>query len=229
MVEFGIKGLPDLVNALILTSVLSCGNNVVFSAARTLHGMAVDGHAPRFLANCNKLGIPYYAVATALAFCLLALLQISNSSATVLSWLVGFNTASYLINYFATCITYLHFYASLRSQGIDRNTLPYKGFLQPYAAYYAIFGTFIMALVLGYTVFISGHWDTTSFFTSYTMVGFFPTAVLFWKIVRCTKYVWPGTADTKLGSTKDDIDTYEAIYEAPKRGKILGFLNGLFE
>ncbi|KAF7116308.1 hypothetical protein CNMCM5793_004474 [Aspergillus hiratsukae] len=229
MVQFGIKGLPDLVNALIMTSVLSAGNNVVFSASRTLHGMAVDGHAPRFFAKCNKNGTPYYAVAAALVFSLLSLLELNSSSSTVLGWLVGFCTASYLINYFATAVTYLHFHHSLRHQGIDRNSLPYKGRFQPYTAWYAVIGTFIMSLVVGYTVFIDGNWDTTSFFTSYTMVGFFPAAFLFWKILRRTKYVRPGTADLQLGNTKSDIDVYEALYEPPKRGKISGYLNSFFE
>ncbi|KAJ5624938.1 hypothetical protein N7510_001247 [Penicillium lagena] len=229
MVEFGIRGLPSLVNALIMTSVLSCGNNVVFSSIRTLHGLAVDGKAPGFLAKVNKHGIPYYAVITSLAFCLLAFLQLSKSSSTVLDWLVGICTASYLINYFGTIVTYLHFYAALRKQGIDRKTLPYQGVLQPYLAWYALFGTFIMTLIIGYTVFINGEWDTTSFVTSYLMVGFFPVAYLFWKIIKRTRYVRPGDADLKLGNVKDDIDLYEALYEAPKRGKISGWLNSFFE
>lgn len=229
MVEFGIQGVPDLVNALIITSVLSAGNNVVFSAARTLHGMAIDGKAPRFFAKCSKYGLPYYAVIAALAFCLLSLLQIGNSSSTVLDWLVSLCTASYLLNYFATVVTYLHFYYNLRRQGIDRKTLPYRGYLQPYAAWYACIGTFVMALVLGFDVFIDGEWNTTTFFTSYMMVGLFPIAYLVWKLVWHTKYVRVGTADLKLGSTKADLDLYESLYERPKRGKILDYLNGFFE
>jgi amino acid transporter len=229
MVEFGIKGLPDLVNALIMTSVLSAGNNVVFSAARTLHGMAVDGKAPPFFAKCSKAGVPYYSVIAALAFCLLSFLQLNASSSTVLDWLVGICTASYLLNYWGTVITYLHFYAALKRQGIDRNTLPFKGRFQPYAAWWALFGTTVMSFLLGYEVFISGNWDTTLFFTSYTMIGFFIVAFIFWKLVRRTKYVWPGTADLQLGSTKSDIDLYEALYELPKRGKTLAYLNSFFE
>lgn len=229
MVKFGIKGVPDLVNALIMTSVLSAGNNVVFSATRTLHGMAMDGKAPHFFSKCSKHGVPYYAVILALTFCLLSFLQLGESSSTVLEWLVGICTASYLLNYWGTVITYLHFHYSMKRQGIDRNTLPYKGYLQPYAAWYAFFGTSIMMLVLGYEVFIDGNWDITVFFTSYTMIGFFPVAFLFWKLIRKTKYVWPGTADLELGSTKSDIDLYESLYELPKRGKVLGYLNSFFE
>lgn len=229
MVKFGIKGLPDLVNALIITSVLSCGNNVVFSATRVLHGMALDGKAPRILSTCNKFGVPYYALAVALAFCLLSLLELSGSSAQVLSWLVGVCTASFLLNYFGTAITYLHFHASLRKQGIDRKTLPYQGYFQPYAAWYAVCGTGIMFLVLGYEVFLDGHWDITTFFTSYTMVGFFPVALVFWKLFKRTTYVRPGSADLQLGTTKDDIDRYEALYELPKRSKLSHFFNKWFE
>lgn len=229
MVHFGIKGLPDLVNALIMTSVLSAGNNVVFSAARTLHGMAIDGKAPFFFSKCNKHGIPYYSVAVALAFCFLSLLGLSASASTVLDWLVGICTASFVLNYFGTVVTYLHFHAALRRQGIDRNTLPYKGFFQPYTAWFALCGTAFMTLALGYDVFVHGNWNTTLFFTNYTMVGFFPVAFIFWKIVHRTKYVWPGTADIQLGETKNDIDRYEAHYRLPKRGKTLNYLNSFFE
>lgn len=229
MVKFGIRGVPDLVNALIMTSVLSAGNNVVFSATRVLHGMALDGKAPPFFATCNKAGIPYYSLAVSLAFCLLSLLGLSESASTVLDWLVGICTASYLLNYFGTVLTYLHFHAAMKKQGVSRDTLPYKGYLQPYAAWYALGGTFLMTLILGYTVFIRGKWDTTTFFTSYTMVGFFPVAFVVWKIVRRTRYVWPGTADLGLGGIKEDIDLYTEMYEAPKRGKILGYLNSWFE
>lgn len=229
MVKFGIKGLPDLVNVLILTSVLSAGNNVVYSAARTLHGMAMDGKAPKILAKCNKMGVPYYAVGLSLAFGLLSLLQLSKSSSNVLDWLVGIVTASYLLNYIGTIITYLHFYASLKKQGIDRNTLPYKGFLQPYASWYALVGASLITLALGYDVFIHGHWDTTKFFTSYTMVALFPIAFVGWKLVFRTKYVKPGTADLQLGRTKKEIDEYEMLYEKPRRGKISNYLNSFFE
>jgi amino acid transporter len=229
MVKFGIKGLPSLVNALIMTSVISCGNNVVYSSIRTLHGLAADGKAPAIFAKCNKFGIPVYAVIAALAFCLLSLLQLGNTSATVLNWLVGICTASYMINYFATVVTYLHFYAALKRQGIDRKTLPYRGYFQPYAAYYAAVMTLVVALILGYTVFIDGHWDITTFFTSYLMIGFFIVAFVFWKLFKRTNYVRPGTADLQLGDIKAQIDLYEALYEPPKRGKISGWLNSWFE
>lgn len=52
--------------------------------------------------------------------------------------------------------------------------------------YYAFAGTFIMAFIGGYTVFLPGNWDIPTFFFSYTMVGITPVLFLSWKIVHKT-------------------------------------------
>jgi amino acid transporter len=233
MDHFGIKVLPDIVNALIMTSVFSAGNNLVFSAARTLYGMSLEGKAPAIFSRCSQAGLPYYAVIAAMAFCVLGFLQVSHSSATVLNWLVGCITASYLLNYLGMCITYLHFYASLRRQSIDRQTLPYRGRFQPYAAWYAVCGTGIMTLVLGYNLFLSGGWDITGFFLDYVMIAFFVLAFVLWKLVWRTTYVRPGTADLQLGGMKKEIDEYEEFSSVSTMGKsggkVANVFNRLFE
>ena len=89
--------------------------------------------------------------------------------------------------------------------------------------------TFVVALILGYTVFIDGHWDIPTFFTSYLMIGFFIVAFVGWKFVKRTHYVRPGQADLQLGDIKAQIDLYEELYEPPKRGRISGWLNSWFE
>jgi amino acid transporter len=86
-----------------------------------------------------------------------------------------------------------------------------------------------MTLILGYNVFIAGHWDLTSFFLDYVMVGFFVLAFVFWKIFKRTKYVGLGSADLQLGGTKSEIDNYEAAYIPPNRGKVASFINRIFE
>ncbi|KAI9933592.1 hypothetical protein MW887_008065 [Aspergillus wentii] len=75
MNHFGIPVLPDIVNALIMTSVFSAGNNVVFSATRTLYGMSLEGKAPKLFSRCSSAGLPYNAVIAAMSFCVLGFLQ----------------------------------------------------------------------------------------------------------------------------------------------------------
>lgn len=92
MDRLDIPVLPHIVNALILTSSFSAGNSYVYCASRSLYGLALEGKAPRVLTKCTKQGVPVYCVLVVLAIGLLSFLQVSNSAAVVLSWLVGLVT-----------------------------------------------------------------------------------------------------------------------------------------
>jgi amino acid transporter len=161
-----IRILPDIVNAMVLTAAFSAGNSYVYCASRSLYGMALEGKAPRLFLRCTATGVPIYAVGVVLAIALLAFLQVSNDAAVVLQWFVSLVTASQLINFSVMCVTYLRFYAALKKQGVDRRSLPYRAMLQPYAAWYALAGTFVMTFVGGYTVFLPGKWDVPTFLFS---------------------------------------------------------------
>jgi amino acid transporter len=125
---------------------------------------------------------------TVLAISLLAFLQVSNGSATVLSWFVNLITASQLINYSVTCLTFLMWRRALAAQNISLSSLPYKAIWQPGAAYVGMICTIVMAFVGGYPVFLPGEWDVPTFLFSYFMIGLFP--ILFCK---CRWFAWMQT------------------------------------
>lgn len=95
-------------------------------------------------------------------------------------------------------------------QGIPRRSLPYRGRFQPFLAWYALVGTFTMAFVGGYTVFLPGNWDIPTFFFSYTMIGVFPILFIGWKLIRRTKFKKPEDVDLKTGVA--EIDEYTRNY-----------------
>ncbi len=161
-----IRVLPDIVNTMVLTSAFSAGNSYVYCASRSLYGLALEGKAPAVFRRCTRKGIPIYSVAAVLAFSLLAFLQVSNSASVVLQWFVNLVTASQLINFSVMCFTYIRFYKALAAQGISRDGLPYKGWGQPYTAWFGLTGCFIMAFVGGYPVFLRGQWDVPTFLFS---------------------------------------------------------------
>lgn len=168
MGRLNIGVMPHVVNALVLTAAFSAGNSFVYCASRSLYGLALEGKAPRFLTTCTRNGVPIYCVSCVLAIGLLSFLQLSESSAVVLDWLVSLVTASQLMNFCVTCVAYLCFYKALKVQGIDRRTLPYRAWFMPYAAWYGFAGTFIMVFVGGYTVFLplEGQWSVPDFLFS---------------------------------------------------------------
>ncbi|KAI1545918.1 LysP Amino acid transporter [Pyrenophora tritici-repentis] len=222
-----IEGLPHVVNAGVLASAFSAGNSYVYCASRSLFGLALEGKAPKFLTKCTKQGVPFYCVLFVLLIALLSFLQLSANSAVVLNWFVSLVTASQLINFSVMCFTFLRFYKACQVQGLDRNTLPYRGICQPYAAYYGLVCTFVMAFVGGYTVFLKGQWDVPSFLFSYLMIFIFPTLFVGWKILKKTKWVPSHEAD--LVSDLAEIEEYHHNYvEKPETNPFNRLLDKMF-
>ncbi|EXJ72896.1 uncharacterized protein A1O5_04044 [Cladophialophora psammophila CBS 110553] len=140
-----------------------------------------------------------------MTFPFLSFRHVSSSSAQALKWLVNLIAASQEINYIVVGTTYLFFYRALKAQGVDRQTLPYRG--QPYVNIFGLTVVTIVVFIQGYYVFLPGGWDVGNFFTYYTMV--FACAVFFlsWKLLKRTKFVHPTAAD--LVWDKPAIDAYE--------------------
>ncbi|RSL85865.1 hypothetical protein BHE90_005027 [Fusarium euwallaceae] len=212
MNRLGIDVLPHIVNAMVLLSAFSAGNSYVYCASRSLYGLALEGKAPRFLTTCTRTGVPIYCVIFVLLIALLSFLQLSTNTAVVLDWFVSLVTASQLINFSCICVTYLCFRRALRAQGISRDSLPYKAWFMPYAAYYGLTGTFIMTFVGGYTVFLplDGYWNVPDFLFSYTSVGLFPVLYVGWKLIHKTKIQKPHEVD--LYKNLDEVREYEENY-----------------
>ncbi len=216
-----IRVLPDIVNALVLSAAFSAGNSYVYCASRSLFGLALEGRAPKFLTRCTRNGVPIYCVLLVLVISLLSFLQVSSGTAQVLRWFVsvvgdswlqagegfpmltgGQITASQLINFSVIAFTYTRFRKACAAQGLSRDSLPYKGILQPYLAWYAFAGCIVMTLLNGFPVFIKGNWKLASFFFSYTMVGVFPLLYFGWKLLKGTRVI-------KL----ENVDLYQDVAE----------------
>ncbi|KZF26115.1 general amino acid permease AGP2 [Xylona heveae TC161] len=205
-----ISVLPHLTNALMVTSIFSAGNTNVYAATRTLYGLSLEGQAPKFLRKCTNNGIPIYCFCVVMFFPLLSFLQISSGSAQVITWLANITEAAQLIDYIVMCITYLCFYQALKAQGIDRRTLPYVGWFQPYCAWIGLVGMIFTVCTYGYTTFLPGWWDVGTFFSYYTMVFVGVITFAGWKVVKRTKFVRPHEAD--LVWERPKIDAYEAAF-----------------
>lgn len=120
-------------------------------ASRTLHGLALDGHAPSIFLKLNRFHIPYIAVSASVIWGALAYLTlndgasqvgvssrlilfslISSVNQKVFMWLVSLVTTAGILSWIVIGVTYLRFYNALRVQDIPRDRLPYKSPFQPY-------------------------------------------------------------------------------------------------
>lgn len=151
MQNLGVKGLPNLVNALLVTSIFSAGNTYTYCATRSLYGLALEGRAPKILRFCTKSGVPVFCFAITMVFPCLSFLQLGNGSAVVLGWLINLVTAGGVINYIVMTITYIFFYRACKAQNFDRKKLPYCGWFQPYSAYIGLAWMVMIVCCYGYS------------------------------------------------------------------------------
>lgn len=208
MTRLKIRVLPHIVNVLVLTAAFSGGNSYVYCSSRTLYGLSAEGYAPKFFTYCTKSGVPIFSVLVPLVFGLLAFLQMGRTASTVLNWIVSLVTVSQVINFSILCITYLRFYQGLKAQGIDRRTLPYRGWFQPYGAWIGLVCCAFMALLSGWSVFV--YWDVTTFIFAYIMIPVCLFIYVGWKLWSKCKYVKAEEMDLTTGIK--EIEDYESSY-----------------
>lgn len=210
MKNLGISVLPHITNALLVTSIFSAGNAYTYYGTRSLYSLSIQGQAPKFLRKCTKAGVPIYCLCVVMIFPFLGFLNVSSNSASVLTWLTNIITAAQVIDYIIICTTYIFFYRALRAQNIDRRTLPYYGYFQPYSAWIALVWMIFVVTTYGYSTFLPGNWSVGDFFTYYTMVLAAPLLFFGWKFVKRTKLIKATEMD--LVWDRPVIDAYEASF-----------------
>ncbi|KAJ9420038.1 hypothetical protein FOXG_15791 [Fusarium oxysporum f. sp. lycopersici 4287] len=206
METLGVGVLPHIVNALILTSIFSAGNTYTYCATRALYSLALEGRAPRFLRYCNKRGTPVYCFYIVMLFPLLSFLQVSSSSAVVLTWLIALITGGGLISFVIMSITFINYHRACVAQNVDRKSRPYYGYFQPYGAWIALVIQTTILFTYGYYAFRS--WSVEAFFQNYAMQIVALILFIGWKVVKKTKYIKPHKVD--LIWERPQIEAYES-------------------
>ncbi|KIJ34178.1 hypothetical protein M422DRAFT_35224 [Sphaerobolus stellatus SS14] len=185
----GIKALPSIINACILTSAWSAASSDLYISSRALHSLATNGHAPRVFARTNKYGTPYMAVGVTSLLGLLAYMAVSAGASTVFGWFANLTTMCGVINWVVICITAIRFRKGLAAQGLSVESLPYRTRFQPYAAYYGLFWSVVIMLFANWQVFLKGQWNKASFVTNYFGLPFFFVLYLGFKFIYKTRIV----------------------------------------
>lgn len=225
MQNMGVSVLPHITNALMVTSIFSAGNAYTYCAMRSLYGLALDGQAPKVFRKVTKSGIPWVCFVVTMFFPFLSFLSVSAGSAQAVTWLLDLTEGAGIIDYVIMCVTYLFFYRALKVQDISRDTLPYKGWFQPYSGWIGMIGMTAIVTCYGYETLLPGYFSLDGFFSHYTMVFVAILTFSGWKIIKRTKLVHPSEAD--LVWDKPIIDAYENSLTEPPTGFVTEVLQML--
>ncbi|KAK5805835.1 hypothetical protein VI817_000093 [Penicillium citrinum] len=199
----GVNVLPSIINAVLLTVVLSAANSNVYSGSRILVGLAHEGFAPRFFVKTTKWGVPYWSVLFTALFGLLGFLNVSNAGSTVFNWLMQIAGLAGFITWTSLNICHLAFMRALNARGISRDILPYKAVFQPYFSYYGLFFNALIIITQGFTAFVP-NFSITDFFIDYLSLILFAVLYLGHKIIFRPAFVKPIEADIDTGRV--DLD-----------------------
>ncbi|KAF3047374.1 hypothetical protein E8E11_009141 [Didymella keratinophila] len=204
----GVKALPDIFNAILLTVVLSAASSNVYSGSRILVGLAENGCGPALLKKTTKKGVPYWSTAITAAMGLLGYLNCSASGTEAFNWLLNIISVAGFIAWSCVCVCHVAFMRALKAQNIDRDTLPFKSWGGAPMAWYGLIFTAIITLTQGFTAFVP--WNTEDFFIAYISLILFAVLYVGHKIVYRPALVKPAEADLVTGQFVDEVsETWE--------------------
>ncbi|OQE03819.1 hypothetical protein PENSOL_c001G03459 [Penicillium solitum] len=96
--QAGIKGLPDLLNVIILFAVAAIAAESFFIASRILQSMAHQGLISPYLAKVDSRGRPRVSLAITGALCIiLTYINLSEEGITVFNWLAQIASTGYFM------------------------------------------------------------------------------------------------------------------------------------
>lgn len=239
----GIKGLPSVINAVLLTAAWSAGSSNLYTASRAIYGLALSGNAPKVFVHTLKNGLPLIAIVFCTLFAFLAYMGVNDGSGKVFNWFVNMTAVSGLMAWFGIAVTYIRFHKGLKAQGIDRSALPYASRFAPFAAWYAAISCLVVCFVSlafflpssafcvlmhhsgmqfsGVNVFYRGEWNTATFVTNYLPFVLFPILYVPARIYFKCKPIHPLEMDFISGIK--EIEGYADEQPPPHQNILLRF------
>lgn len=146
----GMSYVAGILNFVIITSVLSCGNSGAYAASRLLYGLSVNNKAPKFLKKTNRRGVPIYAVLLTISIGGFAFLTGIYAETTVYMWLLALSGLTTVLTWLGLSLTHLRFRKIYLSEHGNLNGLKYHSPWYPWGSIFAfvicflvVIGTFI--------------------------------------------------------------------------------------
>ncbi|MBV7506909.1 amino acid permease [Bacillus sp. sid0103] len=185
----GIAFAASIMNAVILTAVLSAGNSGMYASTRMLWDLARQGKAPQFLGKLNKKGVPVNALIATTLVGTLAFLASFFGDGTVYIWLLNASGMSGFIAWLGIAVCHYRFRKAFIAQGKDLSLLPYKSKFFPFGPIFAFAVCGFVVLGQNYSAFMGDHIDWNGILVSYIGLPLFLLVWLGYKFTKKTKVI----------------------------------------
>ncbi|KAL3237435.1 histidine permease [Nakaseomyces bracarensis] len=166
----GIKGLPSLMNAVILIAIVSVANSAVYACSRCMVSMAHIGNLPKFLSKVDKRGRPLNAILLTLFFGLLSFIAASDKQAEVFTWLSALSGLSTIFCWMAINLSLVRFRDAMKLKNRSLEELPFISQTGVWGAWYGVIMLFLVLVASFWTSLFpvgSSGASAKSFFEGY--------------------------------------------------------------
>jgi len=179
----------NVMNFVILSSVLSCGNSSLYVASRMLHAMASRGNAPQAFARLNRRGVPVAAVWAVGLVGALAFLSSVVGGQKIYQILYNASGLTGFLIWLGIAVSHLRFRRAWAAQGRRLEDLKFQSRFYPYGPWIAVVLFLVVILGANIGVFQAPVFSWFDFITSYAVLPVFLVLYLGHKWVRKTKIV----------------------------------------
>ncbi|KAJ2801774.1 hypothetical protein H4R21_002672 [Coemansia helicoidea] len=199
LMKAGAKWGADLMNAVVLVTILSAGNSGIYACTRVLWVLAKEGKAPRFFRRVTKKGIPIWCLLFTALWSTVAFCTSLASNKSAYTFLINLSGVTGMVFWVGIGLCHYRFRRAYIVQGYDMNDLPYRAMLFPFGPIYACTLLAIIIIGQGYGT-IWPEFNAVSFVSTYLALPLFLIVWLVWKYTKKTKWVKLADVDLISGS-----------------------------
>ena len=150
----GSDVLPDIMNAVILISLISVGNTAVYASSRTIAALEEQSLAPKMFAYIDRTGLPLIAIICCGSVGLLALVANSSIHNEIFNWLLAISGLSTLFTWASICVCHIRFRKAWHLSGYKLSQLAFKSQVGVWGSWVALIA-YCTVLLLQFWVAIS--------------------------------------------------------------------------
>lgn len=203
----GIAGAASIMNAVILTSVLSAGNSGMYASSRMLYAMAKDNMAPKIFGKINKRGVPINAIILTTVVASACFLTGFYAEGTVYVWLVAASGLAGFIAWLGIAFCHYRFRKAYVKQGRDLNKLHYKANMFPIGPIIALILCAVVVVGQGFSYIKPEGIDWMGLVSAYIGIPLFFILWIGYKVKNKTKLI--KLEDVDLDSDANSKETCE--------------------
>ncbi|EGB0121154.1 amino acid permease [Listeria monocytogenes] len=184
----GLAFAASVMNAVILTSVLSAGNSGLYASTRMLWAMARDKKAPKFLGKVNRRGIPMAAlIVTTIVGTMTFITTLTENGTVIYTWLLSASGLTGFIAWVGIAISHYRFRKAFIKQGHDLSELKYKAKFFPFGPILALVLCILVIVGQDYAAFLKPEFTNPAWWQKIgiSYIGL-PIFLVFWLSFKFT-------------------------------------------